>query len=63
MNVLPNKQHIIGILIFGPIVFKGSTQQKALVQDTITDEPFLSMPDTIDKNASNIQSKENRQIR
>ncbi|MFP9117384.1 hypothetical protein ACLI08_06340 [Flavobacterium sp. RNTU_13] len=63
MNVLPNQQqHIVGILIFGPIIFKGNAPQNTSVQDTITDKPLFPRLNTMEKSADNIQMKENRQI-
>jgi len=63
MNVLPNQQqHIVGILIFGPIIFKGNAPQNTSVQDTITDKPLFPLLNTIEKSTDNIQMKENRQI-
>ena len=63
MDVLPKQQqHIIGILIFGHIVFKGGTPQNTSVQDTITDKPLFSLLNTTEKSVDNIQMKEKRQI-
>lgn len=63
MNILPNQQHIIGILIFGPIVFKEGTPQNISVQDTITDKPLFPLLNTVDESTGNIQTKKKRQIR